>query len=101
MINPGTKGTRGVKLELTVNKEDYERSIKFYLRDDHVIRMRSVAPDTYYYKEKGGNEEFRSKKTNMDEAKWLIKKFPQLAFLNLSRRSGNAEIRLKDKRIIN
>jgi len=97
MFNPGTKGPKGVKLELEMDKEDYERSVRFYIADGGVIRLRYVAPKTAYYTEKGGNQEFRTKKTIMDGAKWMVKHFPDYATLNLTKKSGHPEVRLRDK----
>jgi len=93
-INPGTKA---IKLELENDKEDYERSIRFYIADGGVIRLRYVAPKTAYYTEKGGIQEFRSEKTVMAGAKWIVKHFPDYATLNLTKKSGHAEVRLKDR----
>ena len=97
MFNPGTKGPKGVKLELEMDKEDYERSVRFYIADSGVIRMRGYAPKTAYYTEKGGNQEFRTKKSVMDGAKWMVKTFPDYATLNLTKKSGYPEVRLRDK----
>ena len=97
MFNPGTKGPKGVKLELEMDKEDYERSCRFYQVDGAVIRLRYVAPKTAYYTEKGGNQEFRTKKSVMDGAKWMVKHFPDYATLNLTKKSGYPEVRLRDK----
>lgn len=97
MFNPGTKGPKGVKLELEMDKEDYERSCRFYQVDGAVIRLRAVAPKTAYYTEKGGNQEFRTKKSIMDGAKWMVEHFPDYATLNLTKKSGYPEIRLRDK----
>lgn len=97
-FNPGTKGPKGVKLALEMDKEDYERSIRFYLRDGAVIRLRDIAPKTAYYTEKGGNQEFRTMKTVAEGAKKLVAMFPDLCSLNLTKKSGYPEIRLRDKR---
>jgi hypothetical protein len=97
MFNPGTKGPKGVKLELEMDKEDYERSVRFYIADGAVIRMRGYAPKTAYYTEKGGNQEFRTKKSVMDGAKWMVKTFPDYASLNLTKKSGYPEVRLRDR----
>jgi hypothetical protein len=97
MINPGTKGSKGIQLELEGDKEDYERSIRFYIADGGVIRMRFVAPKTAYYTEKGGLQEFRTKKTILDGAQWIVKHFPEYATLNLTKKSGHPELRLRDK----
>jgi hypothetical protein len=97
-FNPGTKGPRGVKLELEMDKEDFERSIRFYLRDEKVVRLCDVSPKTAYYTEKGGNQEFRTMKTVMEGAKRLVKMFPQLCKLHLTKKSGYPEVKLKDMR---
>jgi hypothetical protein len=97
-FNPGTKGPKGVKLALEMDKEDYERSIRFYLRDGAVVRLRDIAPKTAYYTEKGGNQEFRTMETVAAGAKKLVAMFPELCSLNLTKKSGYPEIRLRDKR---
>jgi hypothetical protein len=97
-FNPGTKGPKGVKLELEMDKEDYERSVRFYMRDEAVIRMCDVAPKTAYYTEKGGNQEYRTMKTVMEGAKKIVKMFPQFCKLNLTKKSGYPEVKLKDMR---
>jgi hypothetical protein len=97
MFNPGTKGEKGIKLELEGDKEDYERSIRFYIADGGVIRLRTVAPKTAYYTEKGGLQEYRTKKTILDGAQWIVKHFPDYATLNLTKKSGHPELRLRDK----
>jgi hypothetical protein len=96
-FNPGTKGPKGVKLALEMDKEDYERSIRFYKRDGAVVRLCDVAPKTAYYTEKGGNQEFRTMKTVMEGAKKLVAMFPEYCELNLTKKSGYPEIRLKLK----
>jgi hypothetical protein len=97
MFNPGTKGPKGIRLELEGDKEDYERSIRFYIADGGVIRLRYVAPKTAYYTEKGGLQETRTQKTILDGAKWIVKTFPDYATLNLTKKSGHPEVRLRDK----
>lgn len=97
MFNPGTKGPKGIKLQLDMDKEDYERTVRFYIADDAVVRLRYAAPKTAYYTEKGGNQEYRTKKTVLEGAKWMVKHFPEYATLNLKKKSGYAEIRLRDK----
>ena len=97
MFNPGTKGPKGIKLQLDMDKEDYERTVRFYIADGAVVRLRYAAPKTAYYTEKGGNQEYRTKKTVLEGAKWMVKHFPEYATLNLKKKSGYAEIRLRDK----
>lgn len=95
----GTINAKDIKLELKNDKEDYERSIRYYIADGGVIRLRYVAPKTAYYTEKGGIQEFRSESTVMAGAKWIVKHFPDYATLNLTKKSGHAEVRLRDRTI--
>jgi hypothetical protein len=98
-FNPGIKGPKGMKLHIAVHKEDYERCIRFYEREGAIVRLSYVAPKTSYYKEKGGNEEFRAQKEVMNEgATWLVKEYPQFCRLNPNRKSGFLEVTLKDMR---
>jgi len=99
MINPGTKNKRGVKLLLELDKEDYERSCRFYLRDGRVVRLNDVSVKSAYYTEKGGNQEFRTTDSIRAGADRLVEMFPGLATLNLTKKSGKAEVRLSDKRL--
>jgi hypothetical protein len=96
-FNPGTKGPKGIKHTIEIHKEDYERTILFYLRDGAVVRLSDVAPKTAYYTEKGGNEEFRKTNHMATGAKMLAEKYPDLVSMNTSRKSGYPEIRLRDK----
>ena len=101
MFNPGTKGIKGgkkgIKLQLDMDKEDYERTLRFYISDGSVVRLRYAAPKTAYYTEKGGNQIYRTRKTIMDGAKWIVKHFPDYATLNLKKKSGFPEVRLRDR----
>jgi hypothetical protein len=80
-----------------MDKEYYERSIRFYLRDGAVVRLRNIAPKTAYYTEKGGNQEYRTMETVAAGAKKLVAMFPEMCSLNLTKKSGYPEIRLRDK----
>jgi hypothetical protein len=97
-FNPGTKGPKGIKHTIELHKEDYERTLLFYIRDGAVIRLSDVAPKTSYYTEKGGNEEFRKLKEFGAGAKLLVDKYPDLCSMNTRRKSGYPEIRLRDTR---
>ena len=103
-FNPGTKGPKGVKLNKWGHKDDYESSIQFYKADGAVVRMNFVAPKTAYYTEPGGLQEYkgkgdiRSPEGILEGAKWIVETYPDFAELNLSKKSGKAEVKLKDKR---
>lgn len=94
IINPGID-----VLKLTLNdKEDSQRSIIMYLLDGGVIRFDNICYATNYYKEPGGMQVERTKERVLKSAEAIVKSFPDLATLNLTKKSGYAEIRLKDKR---
>ena len=75
------------------DKEDYERTIHFYLKYGGVLRFNNIAMQTKYYVEKGGMQEERTKERVLDSAIYLAKKYPFLCKLNLKKASGFAEIK--------
>ena len=79
------------------DKEDYERTIKYYLNDGGVIRFNNISCNTKCYKEPGGIQANRKKENSRINANKLIKKYPNLVSINESRKSGFVEIRLRDK----
>ena len=80
------------------DKEDYERSIKYYLKDGGLLRFNNITCYTKCYKEPGGMQVERTKKRIHDSAVYLTKVYPNLCTLNTSKKSGFTEIRLRDKR---
>lgn len=94
-INPGIKGTKGIKLEMG-EKEDYIRTIKAYIRDGAVVRLNYVSPKTAYYTEPGGMQTDPDRMRKHKEAiDWLLKKYPEYVASAPERRLGFPEIRLK------
>jgi hypothetical protein len=94
IINPGID-----VLRVTIDdKEDYLRSLIMYLADGGVLRYRTVAPKTAYYKEKGGMQEERTMNRVTKSAEALHKAFPELTKLNDTKKSGYLELRLRDAR---
>ena len=79
------------------DKEDYERSIKYYLKDGGILRFNNISCNTRCYKEPGGIQTDRKKENSRINAQFLIKKYPNFVTLNESRKSGFVEIRLRDK----
>ena len=87
------------RLKVTLeDKEDFERSIRYYLADGRVMRINWVGPKTKYYTEPGGMQATRTKLRVKVSAFKLTKMFPELCELNTSKRSGWAEVKLKDRR---
>ena len=85
-------------LKVTMDdKEDFERTIKHYMKYGGVIRFEDVTVISGYYTEKGGMQETRTKERVLKSAKLLVERYPDLATLYLKKKSGYAEVKLKDK----
>ena len=78
-------------------KEDFERTIKYYIQDKGVIRFENISLSSCYYKEPGGMQVERTKALELEGCYKLVEKYPNLCSLNLKKKSGFAEVRLKDK----
>ena len=79
------------------DKEDYERSLQCYEADGAVVRLEWLAPITRYYDEPGGMQAdgLRTEERIRASAEELVRRFPQYAAMNMSKRSGHAEIRMR------
>ena len=93
----GVINNRKAEVRTVDDKEDYERSIKYYMKDGGILRLNNVCVRTYYYKEPGGMQVDRTKKRIHDSAVYLTNKYPELAKLNTKKKSGFTEINLRDK----
>jgi len=94
IINPGSKA-----LTVTIDdKEDYLRSVIMYILDGGVLRFNNIAPETAYYKEPGGMQEERTMNRITASAEAMVTAFPDLVKINLTKRSGMPEVRLRDSR---
>lgn len=86
-------------LQVTLDdKEDFERTIRSYLAHGGVVRLNYLACDTNFYGEPGGMQEDRSPDTIAAGARDLVKLYPSLCSLNVSKKSEHVEVRLKDRR---
>jgi hypothetical protein len=93
IINPGKI------LTVTIDdKEDYLRSVIMYILDGGVLRFNNISPQSAYYKETGGMQETRTFLRIEKSAKAMVKSFPELVSLNMTKRSGMPEVRLRDSR---
>jgi hypothetical protein len=84
----------------TADKEDYERSALYFIKDGRVARLDSVTARSKYYGEKGGLQETRTPKTVEEGARYMLKKYPKYCY-DLGKRQKGAmkgmhEIRLKE-----
>jgi hypothetical protein len=87
-------------LILTIDeKEDVERTLQHYLKDGGVIRFNNICVQTTYYKTPGGMQaDKRDRKQDaFESAIYLNKKYPTLTTLYLGKKSGYAEVKLKEK----
>lgn len=80
------------------DKEDFERSIRHYLADGNVMRYEDVALGTTGYSGAGGLQLSRTPERVLLASQWLVEAYPGLCSLNMTKRSGWAEVRLKDNR---
>ena len=92
------------KLKVTIDdKEDFERSIIYYINDNKVIRLNNITAHTQCYKKNSGgmNDDERTLERIFNSANYLQHKYPELSKLVFSKSRGTAELKLKDKRISN
>jgi len=93
IINPGSV------LTMTIDdKEDYLRSVIMYVLDGGVVRYTNIAPESAYYKEPGGMQEERTMNRIASSARAMVAAFPDLVKINLTKKSGMPEVRLRDSR---
>ena len=93
VLNPGPV------LTVTIDdKEDYLRSVIMYVLDGGVIRFGNIAPESAYYKEPGGMQEERTMNRIDASARAMVAAFPDLVKINLTKKSGMPEVRLRDSR---
>lgn len=85
-------------LVLTIDeKEDVERTLQYYSKDNGVVRFNNISVQTTYYKTPGGMQTDKRdrKKDAYESAIYLNKKYPNLTKLYLGKKSGYAEVKLK------
>jgi len=87
-----------IKLTITRKngqKEDVERTIKYFKKDDIVLRYNKVGFETKYYGKKGGLGTFEERLKPMKEASEKLKKtYPEYGEIRL-KKTGMTEFRLK------
>ncbi len=86
-------------LILTIDeKEDVERTLQYYVKDKGVIRFNNISIQTTYYVTPGGMQSLGRdrRKDAYESAIYLNKKYPELTTLYLTKKSGFAEVKLKD-----
>lgn len=93
----GVTNNKKAEVRTISDKEDYERTIKYYLKDGGVLRFNNISCYTRCYKVPGGIQADRKKEVSERNANILINKYPNLVSINNGRNSPFVEIRLRDK----
>lgn len=80
----------------TNHGEDYEYSIRQYIKNKIVIRFDYITIKSKFFKEQGGLQTIRTKQYIYDSIKWIQDEFPEYCKMYIRKTTGNAELRLKD-----
>lgn len=83
---------------VTNHGEDYEYSIRQYIRNGAVVRFDNYTVKSNYYKEDGGLQTIRTKEYVYESIKKIADMFPDYCTMYIRESTGNAELRLKDTR---
>ena len=98
----GWRNTHERKAYVSTNpeygKEDYERSIRYYMADGGLTRFNYISPKTKYYSEDGGIQTYRTIEYEQKAVDWLLKEFPMYCTINKHKKSKWPEVVLKDQR---
>lgn len=76
-------------------KEDYERTIRHFLRDGAVLRLDNVTLKTRFYTEPGGMQVYRNAAYQDEGTRRLVAEWPDLLTYRRSDAKGTAEVRMK------
>lgn len=79
-------------------KEDYERTLRFYDHDGKVLRLDGVSMRTRHYDEPGGMQTYRTVDDSHIAAAYLIDKWPQYVSINPRRTGPRAEVVLRARK---
>ena len=76
-------------------KEDIERTIKYYIKDNGVVRFNNISIQTSYYKTPGGMGTLKERKENaMKSVEYLTDKYPDYCKKKLNKKSGMPDVKL-------
>lgn len=93
----GVINSRSQELSVTLDdKEDFERTLKFFQADGNVVRLEAYSLKTSYYSTPGGMQVTRTPERIDESARILADRYPMLCKLNLKKKSGRTEVRLID-----
>lgn len=78
------------------DKEDFERSLQYYVKDRVVVRLDDITVKSKYYTEQGGMQVERTTERIYNSAKILADRYPELCTMYIRKTTGHAELRLRD-----
>jgi hypothetical protein len=81
---------------VTNHGEDYEYSIRQYIKNNAVCRLDNYTVKSNYYKEDGGLQTIRTKQYVLDSITKIAEMFPDYCTMYIRESTGNAELRLRD-----
>jgi hypothetical protein len=84
-------------LRVTNHGEDYEYSIRQYIRNNAVCRLDNYTVKSNYYKEDGGLQTIRTKEYVHMSISKIAEMFPEYCSMYIRESTGNAELKLRDK----
>lgn len=82
---------------VTNHGEDYEYSIRQYIRNKILIRFDYITIKSKFFKEKGGLQTIRTKKYIFDSIQKIQNTFPHYCKMYIRKTTGHAELRLSDQ----
>lgn len=82
---------------VTNHGEDYEYSLRHWVKHGIVCRLDKYTVKSNYYKEEGGLQDIRTKEYVYNSIKQIAEMFPDLCTMYVRETTGHAELRLKDK----
>jgi hypothetical protein len=83
-------------VRVTNHGEDYEYSIRQYIRNGVVCRLDNYTVKSNYYKEDGGLQTIRTKEYVHDSITKIATMFPDFCTMYVRETTGHAELRLRD-----
>lgn len=97
----GAYGIINQQIKVTVNnKEDFERSIQYFKNSNGLIRFNNVCVATQGYSGKGGMQSFdRGNDVILEDANIIAYKYPEYCDLNMTKKSGKPEIKIRQKKL--
>ena len=82
---------------ITNHGEDYEYSIRRYIRDGLLCRFDYITVKSNYYKEEGGLQTIRTKDYVREQIEQIAEMFPDHCTMYTRKTTGFAELKLRDK----